>query len=43
MGKDMIEMKEYEERIDMKKRNWFTDGGCVNNGENNAIASWAVF
>ena len=23
--------------------NWFTDGGCINNGESNAIASWAIY
>ena len=43
MGQNSKEMKEYLERIDNNKGNWFTDGGCINNGESNAIASWVVY
>ena len=23
--------------------NWFTDGGCIDNGEENALAAFAIF
>lgn len=35
--------KKYQNRINDEDENWFTDGGCINNGKKDAIAAFAVY
>ena len=34
---------EYKRKYDKDNINWFTDGGCKNNGDENAIAACAYY
>ena len=40
-NQDMI--KQYTMRYNPNCRNWFTDGGCLNNGSKNAKAAYAIY
>ena len=33
----------YQNKLNKNDINWFTNGGCVNNGERNAIAAFAIY
>ena len=35
--------KEYKNRYNYLESNWFTGGGCWNNGKSNALASYAIY